>query len=198
MQPPFDISADLDTPVSTYLKLAPLQPRFLLESVERGAQLGRYSFLGFGAVTEFRLDADGVRTGGQQRPRPNSQAELLDLLRQTLAETPRLEPAVPDLPFGGGLVGVAAYDLVRHFERLPNPPAGAACPPSPEAAYLATESLLWILDEPFTSLDRASMALFADLFEQQLQRGGLIVVTSHHEIDLPRQSVKRLNLGQAA
>jgi heme exporter protein A len=66
------------------------------------------------------------------------------------------------------------------------------------ARLLATESLLWILDEPFTSLDRASMALFADLFEQQLQRGGLIVVTSHHEIDLPRQSVKRLNLGQAA
>ncbi|MGI9329131.1 MAG: anthranilate synthase component I family protein [Gammaproteobacteria bacterium] len=142
MQPPFDISADLDTPVSTYLKLAPLQPRFLLESVERGAQLGRYSFLGFGAVTEFRLDADGVRTGGQQRPRPNSRAELLDLLRQALAQTPRLEPAVPDLPFDGGLVGVAAYDLVRHFERLPTPPAGAECPPSPEAAYLATESLL--------------------------------------------------------
>ena len=66
------------------------------------------------------------------------------------------------------------------------------------ARLLATESLLWILDEPFTSLDRASMALFSDLFEQQLQRGGLIVVTSHHEIDLPRQSVKRLNLGQAA
>ena len=66
------------------------------------------------------------------------------------------------------------------------------------ARLLATESLLWILDEPFTSLDRASMALFADLFEQQLQRGGLIVVTSHHEIDLPRQAVKRLNLGQAA
>lgn len=66
------------------------------------------------------------------------------------------------------------------------------------ARLLATESLLWILDEPFTSLDRASMALFSDLFEQQLQRGGLIVVTSHHEIDLPRQAVKRLNLGQAA
>ncbi len=66
------------------------------------------------------------------------------------------------------------------------------------ARLLATESLLWILDEPFTSLDKASMALFAELFEQHLQQGGLIVVTSHHDIDLPRQAVKRLNLGRAA
>jgi len=66
------------------------------------------------------------------------------------------------------------------------------------ARLLATESLLWILDEPFTSLDKASMALFAALFEQHLQQGGLIVVTSHHEIDLPRQAVKRLDLGKAA
>jgi heme exporter protein A len=66
------------------------------------------------------------------------------------------------------------------------------------ARLLATQSLLWILDEPFTSLDRASMALFSELFEQHLQQGGLIVVTSHHEIDLPRQAVKRLALGEAA
>jgi len=66
------------------------------------------------------------------------------------------------------------------------------------ARLLATESMLWILDEPFTSLDKASMALFAELFEQHLQQGGLIVVTSHHEIDLPRQAVRRLALGAAA
>ena len=142
MQPPFDISADLDTPVSTYLKLAPLKPRYLLESVERGAQLGRYSFVGFGEAMEFRLDDSGVRFGDRQLPRPDGQAELLALLRDALDQAPRLSPAVPDLPFAGGLVGVAAYDLVRHFERLPDPPAGAECPESPEAAYLATESLL--------------------------------------------------------
>ena len=53
MQPPFDIAADLDTPVSTYLKLGPLKPRFLLESVEKGAHLARYSFLGFGTELFF-------------------------------------------------------------------------------------------------------------------------------------------------
>ena len=57
MQHPFDIAADLDTPVSAFLKLAPLRPRFLLESVEGGERLGRYSFIGFGDCLEFRLDS---------------------------------------------------------------------------------------------------------------------------------------------
>ena len=47
MKPPFDIAGDLDTPVSAYAKLASFQPRFLLESVEGGERLGRYSFIGF-------------------------------------------------------------------------------------------------------------------------------------------------------
>jgi heme exporter protein A len=66
------------------------------------------------------------------------------------------------------------------------------------ARLLATDSMLWILDEPFTSLDKASMAMFASLFEQQLQRQGIIVMTSHHDISLPTQSVQRLQLGAQA
>jgi len=141
MQSPFDIIADLDTPVSTYLKLAPLQPRYLLESVEGGAWLARYSFLGFGEALPFRLDAGGLDCGGERRPRPGSGAELLAAFRETLAQTPRLAPEVPELPFTGGLVGVAGYDLVRYFERLPGGPAASGAP-VPEAAYLATHSLL--------------------------------------------------------
>ena len=53
---PFDIVADLDTPVSAFLKLHDLQPRFLLESVESGERLARYSFLGFGNAIQIRLD----------------------------------------------------------------------------------------------------------------------------------------------
>ena len=48
MKPPFDIAADLDTPVSAFMKLKPFRPRFLLESVEGGERLARYSFIGFG------------------------------------------------------------------------------------------------------------------------------------------------------
>lgn len=66
------------------------------------------------------------------------------------------------------------------------------------ARLLATESMLWVLDEPFTSLDRDSMALFSGLFEQQLQRDGIIVMTSHHEIVLPAVQLIRLGLGAVA
>ncbi len=142
MEAPFDISADLDTPVSTYMKLGALQPRYLLESVEGGAHLARYSFLGFGASRDFRLDGSGMTIDGERHERPASAPELLDALRAMLADTPRLLPDVPELPFSGGLVGISGYDLVRFFERLDHPPGGDAVPTAPEAAYLATESML--------------------------------------------------------
>ncbi len=66
------------------------------------------------------------------------------------------------------------------------------------ARLLATESMLWILDEPFTSLDKASMGMFAELFERHLERDGLIVITSHHDISLPSREVQRLDLGDRA
>ena len=74
MKPPFDIAADLDTPVSAYLKLAPFRPRFLLESVEGGERLARYSFIGFGDCLEVKLDAEGFSVDGVYGPRPKSQA----------------------------------------------------------------------------------------------------------------------------
>lgn len=68
MRMTFDIAADLDTPVSAFLKLRPLRPRFLLESVEQGVRLSRYSFIGFGDCFELRLDRQGLTIGGERRP----------------------------------------------------------------------------------------------------------------------------------
>lgn len=62
------------------------------------------------------------------------------------------------------------------------------------ARLLVTDASLWILDEPFTSLDKDSMALFETLFERQLQQRGIIVMTSHHAVALPEQSLIRLEL----
>ena len=99
MQAPFDILADLDTPVSAYMKLADLRPRYLLESVERGQRLARYSFLGFGEAEELSI-ADGVlRRGDATSEAPANQADYLDVLRTALAEAPRLSPEIPELPF---------------------------------------------------------------------------------------------------
>ncbi len=138
MKPPFDIAADLDTPVSAFLKLAPFEPRFLLESVEGGERLGRYSFLGFGEGLEVRLDDEGFHVGAERRPVPGTTAELLAAFRSALEQAPRPGPPI-GLPFSGGLVGVASYDLVRRIERLPSHAAPSA---HPEAAFVATRSLL--------------------------------------------------------
>ncbi len=63
------------------------------------------------------------------------------------------------------------------------------------ARLLVTNSMLWILDEPFTSLDKTGMSMFSSLFETHLQQQGLIVMTSHHDVSMPGQSVKHLQLG---
>jgi len=145
MQPPFDITADLDTPVSAYLKLRPFRPRFLLESVEGGERLARYSFIGFGDCLEVRLDAAGLHVTAagarrETRPRPADRAALLAALRAELARAPRPLPEIPGVPLAGGLVGAASYDLVRYFERLPS--RLPAEPGVPEACYLAPRSFL--------------------------------------------------------
>jgi anthranilate synthase component 1 len=138
---PFDISADLDTPVSAYLKLKPFRPRFLLESVEGGERLARYSFIGFGDCLEFRLDASGLRLGAERLPPPTDQADLLASLRRALAEAPRPESGgAAGFPLLGGLVGVSSYDLVRWFERLPS--HARVDDDAPQAHYLAPRSLL--------------------------------------------------------
>ena len=139
MEAPFDIAADLDTPVSAYLKLKALRPRFLLESVEGGERLARYSFLGFGDALEVRMDAASLRVDGDERPRPQNQQEYLDALRLALAQAPRPQPA-DDLPFAGGLVGVSGYDVVRLFEKLPVDTVKQD--KIPDAAFVAPASLL--------------------------------------------------------
>ena len=139
MEAPFDIAADLDTPVSAYLKLAPLKPRFLLESVEGGERLARYSFLGFGDAVEIRMDTSGLSVNGEHHPRPANRNEYLDALRAALAGAPRPQPVVDGLPFAGGLVGVSGYDVVRLFERLPRATDAQTVP---DAAFVAPASLL--------------------------------------------------------
>src|ERR1700730_7630236 len=145
MKPPFDIAADLDTPVSAYLKLGPFKPRFLLESVEGGERLARYSFIGFGDCLEVRLDSTGFDIGGIRSPRPGSKAAFLDALRGALARAPQPLPEIPGVPLSGGLVGYTAYDAVRYFERV----AGRSLDDteSPHAHYVAPRSLL-VFDHP--------------------------------------------------
>ena len=141
MKPPFDIAGDLDTPVSAFAKLRALRPRFLLESVEGGERLGRYSFIGFGDALEVRLDAHGFQIGDERRAVPRDAAGLLGGLREALRRAPRPEPLIAQVPLAGGLVGYTAYDIVRFFEKLPQHAAPLPNAP-PLLHYTAPRSLL--------------------------------------------------------
>jgi anthranilate synthase component 1 len=136
----FDIAGDLDTPVSAFAKLEPFAPRFLLESVEGGERLGRYSFIGFGDALEVRLDDQGFSIGAERRERPADCQALLDGLRAALGRVPVPRSEFGHAPLAGGLVGYTAYDVVRFFERLPtrlSPLNGV-----PLLHYVAPRSLL--------------------------------------------------------
>jgi len=94
--------ADLETPVSAFVKLRRLGGAFLLESAEGGERMGRYSFIGV-APRELIVSRDG---------------DPLERLRRAMARYERIGGA--GLPrFSGGAVGYVGYEAARHFERLP-------------------------------------------------------------------------------
>lgn len=137
----FDIAADLDTPVSAYLKLAPCGPRFLLESVEGGERLARYSFLGFGDGLDVRLRRESLRVGADIIELTGQRSDLLSGLRRALRQAPAPESNGVNLPFSGGLVGVTGYDFVRRLEQIRRPDSYGV-DGVPDAAWFAPRSVL--------------------------------------------------------
>jgi anthranilate synthase component 1 len=136
-----ELLADLETPVSTFLKLRELNPLFLLESVEGGEVLGRYSFIGLGPLLRIEVLKDQIIQIENGR-RSEHQAEPFEFLRRTVAGFNGIAPQA-DLPrFAGGLVGFVGYDMVRFIESLPQTarevmpfPLAAFCLPSVILAF---------------------------------------------------------------
>ena len=124
-----EIDADLETPVSAYLKVAVPPYSFLLESVEGGEHIARYSFIG----TE---PEDVIITGPGQK---DGETDPLKLVEKMLSNFNLVETS--NLPrFRGGAVGYLSYDSVKYFEELPSPdndPIGI-----PEAIFMLTKTFL--------------------------------------------------------
>jgi len=136
-----ELDADLETPVSVYLKLRGEGESILLESVEGGERLARYSFLATNPARVLIIRGDQVTVRHHTRTDTYSLdgRDPLTALRDFTA--PYRAVHVPDLPrFFGGAVGFLAYDVVRRFERLPA--TARATLDLPEAMFLLTDTLI--------------------------------------------------------
>ncbi|HAD10189.1 MAG TPA: anthranilate synthase component I, partial [Porticoccaceae bacterium] len=137
-----EILADLETPLSCYLKLARGPYSYLFESVEGGEKWGRYSLIGLPSATIFKvcdnhlsIECDGVVLEAWETNDPLAEVEAF-------AQRYRV-PELPDMPrFTGGLVGYFGYDTVRYIE----PRLAASCPPDelgvPDILLMASHEVL--------------------------------------------------------
>ncbi len=135
--------ADLETPVSVYMKLAQTGGvSFLLESVEGGERVGRYSFLGVNPKGVISVkNGEVTRTlHGVTTTRPLNEGE--DPLHAVEKEFGRVNPvSIDGLPrFIGGAVGMLSYDIVRYFERLPDTATHDL--DAPDAAFMLIDTLV--------------------------------------------------------
>ncbi len=119
-----EILADLETPVSCFLKLGNRPYSYLLESVEGGEKMARYSFIG---ATSSKI----LKNHGGQDPLKS----LEELLKQY-----REAPVAGLPPFSGGAVGYLSYDTVRHIENIPdkNPDVYGI----PESVFMISDTVL--------------------------------------------------------
>ncbi|AXA35559.1 MAG: anthranilate synthase component I [Candidatus Hydrogenedentota bacterium] len=115
-----EILADMETPVSAFKKVGNLPYSFLLESVEGGETLGRYSFLGTSPRAVFRAKGNEVEIEYAQGRKESFRDDVpIFSLRRLMAKYRYVpDPALP--PFCGGAVGYVAYDAVRAFEEIGN------------------------------------------------------------------------------
>ena len=117
-----DVLADMETPVSAYRKIARGKYSFLLESVEGGEHLARYSFLGTDPFLIFKSkgrDVQIIERWRADKIRLDEGKDPLHILKDLLARYKWVGDS--DLPrFCGGAVGYLGYDMVRFFENLPD------------------------------------------------------------------------------
>ena len=169
--------ADLETPVSAFLKLAQDRPNaFLFESVEGGAQIGRYSFLGCKPDVIWRCHGEQAEINRQARYDTTAFSPLkgavLDSL-QDLVEESRIDLPEDLPPMASALVGYLGYDTVRLMERLPcdNPdemklPDGLFMRPTVIAIFDRVEDILTVVTPVWPSSGLSARAAYARACER--------------------------------
>ncbi len=111
------VLADLETPLTAYLKVAS-EPSFLLESVEQGERVARYSFIGTGERKRIEVFADNVKITTEGQIEEFKTNDPLKVLWDQTVKSTIPDSELPD--FWSGMVGYASYDLIRQYEVLPD------------------------------------------------------------------------------
>ena len=183
--------ADLDTPLSLYVKLARKPFSFLLESVVGGERFGRYSFIGLPAATRISVRGEGVEVYEGDIVSERHRGNPLDFLA-AFQRRYRAAP-VPGLPrFCGGLAGCFAYDTVRYIEHK----LAASAPPATDALASVPDILL-LLSEELAVVDnlagKISLIVYADpakprAYENALERLQSLRLKLREPVDIPFQS----------
>ncbi|QPC80766.1 anthranilate synthase component I [Phototrophicus methaneseepsis] len=173
--------ADLETPVSVYMKLTQDgHPAFLLESVEGGERVGRYSFIGVNprGILSFKDNIVTKTEDGVINTRPLAEGEdPLHVIKDALAQ---YQAVVMDgLPrLVGGAVGYISYDVVRYFERLPKTATDEL--DVPDAAFMLPDTIV-IFDHAKHQLIVLANARYAgnadSAYDDAVRRIDQIVVT---------------------
>jgi anthranilate synthase component 1 len=115
-----ELITDSETPVTAFVKLTEGEERFLLESVERGEQLGRYSFIGWKPLLTFKATGNiaEIKTEGSEDETITTADPMAELKRRQ--ESLKITPIQGMGNFSGGAVGYLGYDYVRTIEKLPD------------------------------------------------------------------------------
>jgi anthranilate synthase component 1 len=183
--------ADLDTPLSLYVKLARRPFSFLLESVVGGERFGRYSFIGLPAATRISVRGDHVEVYDGNAVAERHCGDPLDFLA-AFQRRYRAAP-VAGLPrFCGGLAGCFSYDTVRYIEsRL------AATAPAATDALASVPDILLLLTEELAVVDnlagKISLIVYADpgkphAYESALERLQSLRRKLREPVDIPFQT----------
>ncbi len=114
-----EVSADLETPISIFSRIETEESAFLLESVEKGKEIGRYSLLGSDPSLIFKIKGKRIETIRENRKENYETPNPLEALKKLVLNYKTVkDESLPE--FSGGAVGYLGYDIARLLEKLPD------------------------------------------------------------------------------
>lgn len=194
-----EILADLDTPVSAFMKISQGPNAFLLESIEGGEKWARYSFLG--ADPTVIISTKGktltIRNNGVEEEKTIDADNPMEAVKSFLK---RYQPVpVEGLPrFSGGAVGYISYDMVRYFEELPDNTVDDL--DVPDSLFMITDTLL-VFDNIFQTIKVVANAFIEDGASPELVYNETVhkirIIEEKLRKNVPKTSLPNNNKGAA-